>query len=149
MPHEFEIWEDAVLIALEPLKASGLITLEPYADQLDVAKIEEVTIRFPAIYVIVGDLRITERNRYDDKHLSTTLIVGDRNVRGSRAATRGDGSSPGVFELLRLSRLALHRKKLVAGWPPLSCTGEGVIAFAPSIGLCVYAASYETKNMQS
>lgn len=148
MPHEFEIWEDAILAALEPLKESGLKTLEPYADQLDVKDVSDLTIRFPAIYVVVGGLRIKERNRYDAKYVAITLIVCDRNVRGSMAATRGDISSPGVFELLMRAREALHRKKLVTGWPWLLCTGEDALAFWPSEGLCIYGATYETKNIE-
>ena len=146
--HEFEIWEDAILSALETLKDSGLKTLEPYAEQLNVEELADLTIRFPAIYVVVGGLRITERNRVDRKDLAVTLLVCDRNVRGSMAATRGDVSSPGVFELLRLARECLHRKKLAAGWPHLSCTGEDVLAFWPKIGLCIYGANYKTKNIE-
>lgn len=145
--HEFEIWEDAILAALETLKDSGLITLEPYADQFNVQVIEELTVRFPAIYVAVGSLKIKERNRYDDKRIAVTLIVGDRNVRGSRAATRGDASSPGVFNLLALSREKLHRHKLVADWPYLTCTAEDPLIFQPSSGLCIYGATYETKSI--
>jgi phage gp37-like protein len=147
--HEFELWEDAVIAALEPLKANGLRTLEPYADQLDAEEIEEATLRFPAIYVVVGDLRIQPRNRYDEKILSVTLVVGDRNVRGSALATRGDAASPGVYNLLTLAREALHRKSLVALWPPLSCSGESVVAFAPARGICIYSASYETKTVRT
>lgn len=147
MTHEFEQWEDAVIGALEPLRDSGLKTLEPYADQLNAEEVAQVTVRFPAIYVTAGNLRITERNRYDSKVLGITLIVCDKNVRGSMAATRGDVSSPGVFELLRLSRAALHRTKILANWTPPSCKSEQCWAFSPADGLCLYAAVYEVATV--
>lgn len=145
--HEFQQLEDATLEALAGLSELGLRTLEPYADQLNVEDLEAATYQFPCIYVIAGPLRQEIRNRYDEQRVQVTLIVGDRNVRGSEAATRGDSESPGVYALLREARLLLHRKRVASDWSTFECIGEEVVAFAPKSSVCVYAATYTTKRM--
>lgn len=145
--HEFEQIEDAVLTALEPLKSSGVQTIEPYSGQLDVEELEEITIRFPCIYVIAGPLKSTVKNKLDESVVSLTLIAGDRNLRGSAAVTRGDTTSPGVYQILKESRVAIHRQRMITGWTPLFLKSEDVLAYAPASGICIYAAAYEMRAL--
>lgn len=149
MSHEFETLEDATLTTLAGLMAQGLKTLEPYAGQLETSELDSITLRFPCIYVIAGPLKVQIRNRYDDKKASVVLFVGDKNIRGAEAATRGDAGSPGVYELLSLARTALHRVKVHADWSPLECSGEEVVAYSAVSKLCIYSATYETKSIAS
>lgn len=146
--HEFEQWEDAVIAELEPLKAEGLKILQVYAGQLDVEKIQDMTLLFPCLFVIAGPLELKNRARYLDYRLQIALIVGDRNVRGSVAATRGDASSPGVYRLLELARSRLHSEKLLKGWAPLVVTSETPLVYAPGSDICLYEAIYETRAVK-
>jgi phage gp37-like protein len=146
--HEFEAWENAVVTALSPLKAQGLKTLEAYAGQLDVERMEDMVIQFPCIYVLAGPLTLADRARYMDYRLQVVLIIGDHNVRGSLAAARGDSASPGVYDLLELARARLHNKKTLAGWAPLLVTSEGALVYAPESSICLYTATYESKAVK-
>ena len=146
--HEFEQLEDAVITALEPLKAQGLRTLETYTGQVEVDELEEITVRFPCIYVMVTDLKLNVKNRSDIIEMGVSLIVGDRNLRGSGAAARGDATSPGVYDLLKAARDALHKKYLLTGWIPLMMTKEEPIIYAPKQSICLYEAMYEIKTIR-
>ncbi|MBW2598541.1 MAG: DUF1834 family protein [Deltaproteobacteria bacterium] len=146
--HEFEQLEDAVILALEPLQAGGLKTLETYSGQLDVEDIEAVTFQFPCIYVVVPDLSLIDVNRYDKYQMELMLIVGDRNVRGSAAAARGDVSSPGIYALLEAARARLHRQQILNGWARLTLKSEGSLVYAPEASICLYTAAYETRTVK-
>ena len=146
--HEFEQLENAVITALEPLKNAGLKTLETYSGQLDVDDIEAVTFQFPCVYVVVPGLSLIDVNRYDKYHIGLTLIIGDRNVRGSAAAARGDASSPGVYYLLKAVRNKLHKKKILSGWTSLMLKSEESLVYAPKATICLYAAAYETRTVK-
>jgi phage gp37-like protein len=143
--HEFGELEDAIITALTPMLSSGLRTLDAYSGQLDVEEVEEVTLQFPCIYVIASGLRLTEGNRYDAYDMGATLIVGDRNLRGSKAAARGDSASPGVYQLLKEARDRLHHIKVLSAWAPLVLERETPIAYAAKLNLCLYQAEYGTK----
>lgn len=146
--HEFEAWEDALIAKLGALKSEGLKVLESYAGQLDVEKIEDMIVLFPCLFVLAGPLDLRDRARYLDYRMQLTLIVGDRNVRGSAAAARGDASSPGIYRLLELAREHLHNKKLLKRWAPLIVTGEAPLVYAPESNICLYTATYETKAVK-
>ena len=146
--HEFELMEDAVIAALNPLISTGLKTLEPYADQLTVEEMEEMTLQFPCIYVVASGLKLDVINRYGSYDMGLTLIVGDRNLRGAEDATRGDVSSPGVFELLRAARELLHNKKVLPGWRSFYMVDEAPLVYAPKSKICVYIATYQTKTVK-
>ena len=146
--HDFEEIEDAVIAALNPLLSGGLRTLATYSGELEVEELEEITFQFPCIYVIANGLTLGWANRYDKYEMGVTLIVGDRNVRGSAAAARGDASSPGVYELLLAARGKLHNKKLVPAWAPLVVIDEAPLVYAPEKSICLYTAEYRTKAVK-
>jgi len=145
--HEFETLTDAVLTALLPLKAEGLKTLDMYAGQLDVDSIDEITLQYPCIYVVADDLDVTSKNNSDEMITGVTLIIGDRNVKGSAAAAKGDTASPGVFSLLEKARGKLHRQVMITGWTQLLLKREGVLVYSPKDKICLYAARYELKHL--
>ena len=147
--HEFEQLEDAVIAQLESLKAVGLRTLEPYAGQIEVDELEEITFRFPCIYVIAPGLTNVVANSVDECRLELTLIVGDRHLRGAVQAARGDVASPGVYDLLQSARKVLHRTRIINGWTPLYLKSEAALAYMPLDGICLYTAGYETKSMRN
>jgi phage gp37-like protein len=146
--HEFEQLEDAVITALEPLKTQGLRMLEAYAGQVEVDDLEEMITLFPCIYVMITGLSSKANNKSDVVEMGVSLIVGDRNLRGSGAAARGDATSPGIYDLLSAARDALHRKHLLTGWPPLMLASEAPIIYAPKQSICLYEAVYEMKTIR-
>ena len=146
--HEFEQLEDAVIAALKPLTEVGLKTLETYSGQLDVDDIETATFQFPCVYAVVPGLSIIDANRYDKYRMELTLIIGDRNIRGSAAAARGDVSSPGVYFLLKAVRDKLHKQRIISGWTPLRLKSEDSLVYAPKANICLYAAAYETRTVK-
>jgi len=147
--HEFEQLEDEVLTKLEVLKASGLKTLEAYSGQIEAADLEEITMRFPCLYVMASGLNNKRTNKLDRCKMELTVMVGDRNVRGSSSAARGDISSPGVYGLLESAREALHRQTIIDGWTPLFLLREDPVVYMPKNGVCFYAAVYETKSLRN
>lgn len=146
--HEFEAIEDAVIDKLKPLKSIGLKTLETYSGQMDVEEMAYLIPLFPCIYVIAARLRLEDANQYDKYYAGVNLIVGDSNIRGNIAAARGDGSSPGVYELLKQSRVLLHRKKIIPGWSWLIVTDEAPLIYAPKQNICIYTAEYKTQAVK-
>lgn len=146
--HDFEEIEDAVIAALDPLRSIGLRTLDTYSGELEVEELEEMTHQFPCVYVIANGLSLKPGNRYDKYEAGVTVIVGDRNLRGSKAAARGDASSPGVYALLLAARGELHNKKLLAAWAPLVLTDEAPLVYSPKQNICLYTAEYRTKAVK-
>lgn len=147
--HEFEMVENVVMAALEPLKAEmGLKTLDHYQALGDASDMISMTKRFPAVYVTGSELVIENRNRRDEMGLSALIHVCDRNVRGVGAAERGGGGSPGCYELLKAIRNRLHWVKGVMpkGWLPLYCLGEEAVTIDLKNGAAVYAAVYTTRT---
>jgi hypothetical protein len=98
--------------------------------------------------VVATGLNQQDRNRYGAYDMALNLIVGDRHVRGAAMATRGDGQSPGVFELLMAARVRLHNKRIISGWAPLSLVREGPLVYAPKQKICIYTAVYGTKTVK-
>ena len=148
--HEFEQLEDAVVTALTPLLTALTVrTLEPYSGQLDIDEVEAITRRFPCVYVIAPSLEHTPRNRYGDYAVPVTLIVGDRNLRGVKAAARGDAGSAGVYSLLESIRNNLHNRRIHADWSPFVLRRESQLAWAPELSICLYQAEYETKTVKA
>lgn len=149
--HELEDLEQVVLTALSPLTSQGVKTLELYAGQAEAGDIEELaklTRLFPCVYVIATGLALVTKDRYDEEEIGVLLIIGDRNVRGTEAAKRGDSTTVGVYEILELSEQLLHRKKIHPAGVML-LRSAAPLYLAPKKGLCFYEAQYEFKTIKS
>lgn len=145
--HEFRTIEDAILTRLEPLKDIGLRTLDTYAGQFDVEELDELTYQFPCIYIIVGGFIVKEENRIQKCNMDIVLLAGDKNIKGSRAAKRGDSVSPGVYQLLLAIRNSLNRQKSIAKWTPYKLKYERPIVYEPKYNICLYGAGYEIQGI--
>jgi phage gp37-like protein len=147
--HPFAQLEEAVLTALAPLKHEGLKTLDVYAGQLEVKKLEELQAlipSFPAIYVISGELITPEKETQGHMaEMAVTLLVADQNRRGARETLRGDAMSPGIYFLLERCQDYLHHQKLIQGWRSLRVRREGVLVYAPQDNICLFEALYTTQ----
>jgi phage gp37-like protein len=149
--HEFEALEQAAIAALQPLRESGLKTLDVYAGQAEADDIEELarmTALFPCIYVVATGLIVETKNRFDEEDVGLMLLVGDKNLRGTDAARLGDANSTGVYGLLSLSRDLLHRKVLAQGWAVTILEKTTPLFLAPKKGICIYAAHYRTRTVK-
>lgn len=143
--HEFEALEQAAIAALQPLRESGLKTLDVYAGQAEADDIEELarmTALFPCIYVVATGLIVETKNRFDEEDVGLMLLVGDKNLRGTDAARLGDSNSPGVYALMEQSRALLHRKIIATGWPAAKLEKAVPLYLAPKKGICFYTAHY-------
>jgi len=149
--HEFEELEQAALTALQPLASEGVKTLEVYAGQAEADDIEELarmTAAFPCIYVVATGLVLEAKNRFDEEDVGLMLIVGDRNMRSTDAARRGDSKSPGVYELLAGARDLLHRKKIASGWGIAILENTSVLFISSKKRICLYAAHYRFRAVK-
>ena len=149
--HEFEELEQAVLAALQPLIDEGVKTLEVYAGQAEAGDIEELTrmtAAFPCMYVVATGLALESKNRFDEEDVGLMLIVGDKNMRSTDAARRGDSRSPGVYDLLSLSKDRLHRKVVAPGWGIALLEREAPLFLAPKKRICIYAAHYRFRAVK-
>jgi phage gp37-like protein len=150
MPHEFEVIEDAVLSALEPLKDLGVRTVEFYTGELDVPSAEIVARimgRQPSIFVIVNGMDVEPANQYDLAIVDITLLIAARHLRGPNRAARGDaGPGPLLYDLLTAVRQTLNGKQIVDGWSALAWTGDYRFLTAPQTSLCLYTSDYQTRR---
>jgi len=146
--HEFEAIEDAVIDTLKSLKGIGLKTLDTYSGQMDVPDLKDLEVLFPFIYVMAAGLHLESANQYDKYYAGVNLIIGDRNIRGNVAAARGDGASPGIYELLEQSRRVLHRTKVLSGWSWLIVTDEAPLVYTPEKHICIYTAEYKMQAVK-
>ncbi|MDX9785449.1 MAG: DUF1834 family protein [Desulfobacterales bacterium] len=143
--HEFAVIEDAALAALAPLRAEGVKSLDLYVGQMEAEDIGQVTMLFPAVYVVAETLSMPENEQVTRPTVTLTLLIGDQNLRSGRAAVRGDGTSPGVYYLLERCRKLLHGKPIVPGWRTWRVTQETPLVYAPKKGVCIFGAIYQSR----
>ena len=150
MPHEFEVIEDAVLSALEPIKDLGVRTIDVYSGELDVPSAEivaQITGRLPSVIVAVNGLEVEQRNRLDMLEADITMLVAARHLRGPNQAARGTvGSGPGMYDLLSAIRERLNAQQIVEGWSALNWTGDWRFLVAPKAALCLYTTGYQARK---
>lgn len=141
--------EDGFIAALGSLKTAGTIrTLETYGGQLDVERLEDLTINFPAIYVIWGGFTATEMKRSLDEKHRVSLIFAHRNLRGEAAARRGAaGEATGVYAIMVQARGMLHKRRVVdwPGWTPAKLIRATPLAYTGEGGIAIYEQVYELK----
>lgn len=142
--HDFELIENSILSALEPLRHQGVRTIEVYAGQLDGSdEFAKLIAQFPAILIGAGDLQIQPQNRTDLVSCDIDLIVADRHLRGPAAATRGDASSPGIYALLESIRGLLNDRNVIPGWSRPIWVAEGRLHVDHKQAICLFAAKYQ------
>lgn len=133
--------EDAILSALEPLRAShGLKTLESYDLRLeDPAAWKALGIRFPAVFVLFADL--------DDKDLGQRQLALNSFQIGMAAqslrkgeARRGGAHAGGAYGLIQGVQNALGGKILLPDLMPAMRRGVRQAIIAD--GVAMYVATY-------
>lgn len=144
-PHEFQVLEDAVLAALQPLKTEGVPILEYYDGQFsDEKAMTRLIDRFPAVLVIAEGMEADPHNRVDKAKVAVTIYVLGRHLRGpNKAARRTD--EPGVYAILRRIRSLINARTVAAGWDALTWAGEGPRFVGPEASVSIYEANYSTR----
>jgi phage gp37-like protein len=139
--------EDGFIAALQPLLTAGVRTLETYGGQLNVEEIKNLTINFPAIYIIWMGFNLTQINRVDAELHRVSVIIGHSNLRGEAAARRGAPEAAGVYAIMRQARGFLHKKRVVdwPGWTPAKLVRGVPLAYTGEGGIAIYEQAYELK----
>jgi len=142
---EIKAIEDAALNAAAALKAEGVKTVELYTGQLTESDIEDITYRFPCVYLVAEGVEFEQENAVRRGTTGLTVFAGDRNVRGDSLAKRGDSESPGVYYMLKRLKETLHMLRVQNGMTPLMIKAVAPLIYAPESGLVVYKMDFECK----
>jgi len=143
MSYTIEQIEDAIINALQPLKASlGVRTIKSYQGELDSEDdIKRIVRLFPAIFVVYGGSEYAEHGSRKVETINYILFVCDRSLRREEEARRGGSSNPGTYEMLNKIRDELYGSRLSLDIFPLKLLREVPIWFGR--GISVYSAEYE------
>ena len=141
--------EDAALAALEALKTgNGVRTLDAYGGEFSPDSFGEIAIRYPAVYVCIEDLQSEAANNLDRRDIIVAVYAASKNLRGEKAARRGDIQTAGGYELIEAARVRLNRL-VITGAGRLVLRRERLIGYSKALGLCVIKAEYHLKLQQA
>lgn len=135
--------EDAMIARLEN-QISYLRTCDSLGAFL-VDEAEDLTIRFPATYVVYdrGDYNHMVSG-VQDKAMIFNVVVMARNLRGSGAARRGEGSDKGAYDLLEDARAALTNQNCGLDIDPLIPVDEEPIEGTRDVA--IYVIRFKTRT---
>ena len=145
--------EDAILTALEPLKTDpGVRTLDSYGGQFseEVLRAGQMLVNYPAILVYIERLSSAEFDMCNDMvEVQVSIFMADRNLRGEKAARRGDSGSdhPGVYRLLEKAREALNGASVPGFDDCLVLTEEALWFYSAQTATCVARAVYRARTL--
>jgi phage gp37-like protein len=133
--------EDAILAALEPLKAShGVRTLESYDLRLeDPEAWKRLTIKFPAVFVLFADLDDTDLGQRQLEAQRFQIGMADSSLRPGEAR-RGGLRVEGSYGLIHGVQSALAGKILLPDLLP--AMRRGVQRALIADGVAMYVATY-------
>jgi phage gp37-like protein len=140
--------EDALLATLQVSATLGSYckTIESYAGQLE-EDLDTMVIRTPACFVMLSSSSAQARtNRQQEKFVTFSLLLLDRNARGNRAARRGDLASIGVYTMLHDAQVLLVGNTLgLTEFHPLLLQQETAVLNTKSLAL--YDAQYRSQYL--
>lgn len=147
LDYDISAIETATLALLQPLRTAGTVrTLESYGGQLEVDDIEQITLLFPAVYVVWSGVQVRAYGSADGLTCGLSAIVCDRNLRGAASARTGDSASLGVYALLGRIRAILHGATIDRQFYQAQLVREAPLAYDPKQGLAIYEALYELRR---
>jgi hypothetical protein len=134
-------FEDAILAALEPLKAThGVQTLESYDLHLEDPEVwKKLAIKFPAIFVLFGSMDTKDNGQRQMESNSFQIGMADRSLRKGEAR-RGGAQVGGAYGLIDGVRKALAGKILLPDMTPIMPRSVRQVVIAD--GVAMYAATY-------
>lgn len=140
--------EDAILTALAVLKSeNGVKTIDAYAGEFSPDSFGQLHIPYPAVYICIEDLQSEPANQVDKRDLVVAVYAASKNLRGEKAARRGDNRTAGGYELIEAARGKLNRL-IIPGSGRLVLRRERLIGYSKALGLCVIKAEYQLKTQQ-
>lgn len=144
MPYLIEQIEDAVIAALEPLKAAlGVKEIKSYQGELEEADIKKMSGKFPAIYVVYGGSGYTAHGMRKQEKMGLELFVCDKSLRAEEEARRGGAKNPGTYRMLRECRQLIAGQNLgLEDLTPFEIQHDTPIWFGG--GISIYAQGYES-----
>lgn len=144
MSYEIEQIEDAIIAALDPLKASlGVRTIKSYQAELDDEDmIARATRLFPAIIIVYGGSEYADHGSRKVEKMTYLLFVCDKSLRVEDEARHGGSLNPGTYAMLKGTRDLLYEKRLSLDITPLKLLREDPVWFGK--GVSIYSAGYET-----
>ena len=137
--------EDAIISALEPLKASlGVRTIKTYGGELETEDEVKAITLFPAVYVVYGGSEYEEHGSRKVERMTFHILACDRSLRSEAEARRGGTGNPGVYAMLEAVRNVLYGETLGLGSEtfPFRLIRQAAIWFSATT--CIYGAEYET-----
>lgn len=142
--------EDGILATLNQVPISAYIrTIDSYHGELE-GEIDSIILRFPAIFVAFEGADYEARTtsgRVQSAEVSFFVLVCDRNLRGNKAARRGEAGSVGTYRMLEDVRGLLLGKRpaTLPNLAPFQLSRETDEANRKD--LSIYSALYVTRQV--
>ena len=137
--------EDAIITALNPLKASlGVRTVKSYQGELEKEDVKRLVTLFPAVYVVYGGSEYMDHGARRVERMAYHLFACDRSLRAEDEARRGGSYNPGTYAMLDAARDALYGQRLSLEIYPFRLVRQAAVWFGD--GISIYAAEYETSQ---
>ena len=142
--------EDAVLSRLNqapigPVGAGGYARIvESYQGELEDEDLQKVLKLFPAVLVVYDSSNYGKLAKgVFDERMRFRVLVASRNLRGEKAARRGDVAMVGTYQILRDVRGLLANQSLGLDVGPAEPVAERFVVNTREAS--IYEAVYETR----
>jgi len=143
MAYSIEQIEDAIISALEPLKANlGVRTIKSYQGELETEKDIAMIRIYPAIFVVYGGSEYMEHGSRKIEKMRYDLFFCDISLRSETEARRGSAQNPGTYAMMQATRDILYGESLFLEIFPFHLIRQEPVWFGK--GISIYAAEYET-----
>lgn len=134
--------EDAILVALEPLRQSHQVRLlAPYGGELEPDQVRRVLAQTPALLLAYDGAEVVEHGSRSMQSMQWAVIVAERHAADLVAARRGDASTPGVYALLDAVVDILEGRQLLPGLLPATALGDRALMLGG--GIAAYVAGFQ------
>lgn len=139
--HSITAIEDAILAALEPLKASLKVReVKPYAGEVEAEKIKTVRAWPFLLVTFNGVPGVADHGSRKIEATRWLVLAGDSHQSDLARARRG-GTGPGTYAMLGGVRQELEGVQMLPGLLPAVRLGEETLV--NEAGMSVYACHYE------
>lgn len=134
--------EDAILAALEPLKAeAGVRQIAPYSGDLEPDKFAETVQSWPSLLIFYGGATIEDHGQRKIEVQRWVVFVCSQYGDDLALARRGVAGRPGAYGLLEAVREKLEDITVAAGLMPAKLLGQS--SEVQGKGMAIYSAQFE------
>lgn len=139
MDLQYEQIEDPIL---ETLQGLNFATLDTYGGEFSPESFGQFHIPFPAAYVHVQGFDNSPVNYTDERDCLVVVYVASRDLRGDKAAKRGE---TGAYQLAYSVRQQLNRLR-IDSVGRLELARERIVGYSRSLNVCVMRCEYKVKH---